>query len=366
MDIRNDSMDTRSVTQFFKGIAIFLVLLSHTHQTFDLPYSLNEIFYFFQIGVQLFMLLSAMGLCFSYSKSPLSWLNYMKKRLAKIAILYWFAILLAALYRVVKALVMRESILEHLNPLGILINALLLHGFSPDSSINNEIVRGGWFIGAIVILYAIFPLIYRIYFIESKLWKKTRLWLFPLSVFVASSIIVFVFKHFNIPYTFSNLFLQLTPFCLGFPLFELQKDNTINKVKIPLGKATLFFAISLALYFVESRIQHFYISIITVAFFYIIVFVIKSKTVFSAISGNSFFCRFFNAMGKYSFPIYLTHSYIAFDFCYIATLILSYVFVNDLLWFILLQPFAIAFIYFLGKIFDISIQFILSKLRKSI
>ena len=65
-------MNTIEITRFCKGIAILFVVLCHSHQTFTLPTPLNSVFSFFQIGVQLFMLLSAMGLCFSYSKSPVN------------------------------------------------------------------------------------------------------------------------------------------------------------------------------------------------------------------------------------------------------------------------------------------------------
>ena len=355
-------MDTRNITRFFKGFAILLVFLCHSHQTFNLPGSLNEIFSFLQVGVQLFLLLSAMGLCFSYSKAPITWLSFMKKRISKIALSYWFAILLASIYRVAKAFVMHDDILEQLNPLGIFVNALLLHGLSPDKTINNQIVRGGWFIGAIIILYAIFPLIYKIYFSENKIWKKSRVWLFPLSVFVISSIVVFVLKYFNISSVFSNLFLQLTPFCLGFPLFELQKQNIINELKFPLCKALLFFVASLIFYFIESPIQHFYVLSISITFFYIIAFAIKRST--PVFNGKSLVCKSLNALGEYSFSIYLTHSYIAFDFCYVATVILSRIYVNDLLWFVLLQPFVIVLTYFVGKIFNNLIDFVMSKFKK--
>ena len=62
-------MISRDTTDKLKGFAILGVVLCHSHQMFTLPGSLNNLFSFLQIGVQLFMLLSAMGLCLSYDSS---------------------------------------------------------------------------------------------------------------------------------------------------------------------------------------------------------------------------------------------------------------------------------------------------------
>lgn len=357
-------MNTKNITRFFKGLAIFMVILCHSHQTFDLPYSLNKVFSFFQIGVQAFMLLSAMGLCFSYNKKPLGWFAFMKKRLSKIVILFWFAIALAAVYRVAYAFVMNKNILLELNPLGIFVNSLLLHGFSPDNTINNAIVRGGWFIGSIVILYALFPLLYRLYFSENTVWKKSRMYLFPLGALILSSTVI-LFKIPDILHTHTKTLLQLVPFSLGFPLFELQKNDTLSRIKIPFVKGVLFTAIAVVLYFTETTVMNFYIFSIALAFFYFIIFVLRNGKIVSAIGGKSPICRFFNVLGEYSFPIYLTHSYIAFDFCAVATAVLSRIYPSELLWFILLQPFVFALSFYFSKIFDIVVNFIVSKLKKA-
>ena len=349
-------MDTRHVSQFFKGIAIVLVFLCHSHQTFTLPEFLTSVLSFLQSGVQLFILLSAFGLCYSYSKTPVKWFSFMKTRLSKIVILYWFAIALAAIYRVAYACVMHKDILQEVNPLGIFINALLLHGFSPDRTINNYIVRGGWFIGAIVVIYAVFPLMYRLYFSNNKVWRRTRIYLFPLAVFIVTSILVGFLNAYPSAHSLTKLILQLAPFALGFPLFELQQNHSIYEIKYPCCKGIVFVIVAFGLFLLKTEAQRAYMFTVGIAFFYFMIYVLKKQKGFDRICSRLPVCRFFSAMGEYSFPIYLTHSYIAFDLCFVLTAVLSHICQNDLLWFVLLQPFAIGLSYYVGKYFDIVVN----------
>ena len=355
-------MDTRRVTQFFKGIAILFVVLCHSHQTFTLPGKLNDSLYFLQTGVQLFIILSSFGLCFSYRKEPVSWFDFMKRRFSKIAIFYWFAIVLAAIYRLAYAVVMHNNILREINPVGILMNALFLHGFSPDDVINNHIVRGGWYIGTIVILYALFPFMYRLYFRKGKIWAASRMYAFPLLVFAVTSILhLFLQSHEAL----DKLLLQLGPFSLGFPLFELQTANSLSKFNFPLRKGIVFAILACALFFSNSVISWAYVFCIAIAFFCFIVSVLKKDTLRTAIHDNSNpVVRFFSAMGNYSYPIYLIQSYIAFDFCYVFTAVMSKFYSNDLLWFIVLQPIVVALCFYVGKCFHIVVSQIM-RLHKS-
>jgi len=303
------------------------------------------------------MLLSSFGLCFSYRKASVKWLGFMKQRFSKIAIFYWFAIALAAIYRAARAIVTHHNLLQEINPFGILVNALFLHGFSPDNIINNQIVRGGWYIGTIIMLYALFPAMYRIYFKKGKLWEASRMYAFPLIVFALVTILRFLLPTHKYVYPFEKLLLQMTPFALGFPLFELQTTGAINKVKLPFCKGLLFAVLACILFFSKSEIQYVYIFSIGIAFFYFIVSVLKTHTLLTAInSSKPRVVRLFNAMGKYSYSIYLTHSYIAFDFCFVCTAVLSRIYSNDLLWFIALQPIAVVLSFYVGKCFHVVVS----------
>lgn len=358
-------MDTRKVTQLFKGIAIFMVILCHSHQTFTLPGEMNNILSFLQTGVQLFLILSSFGLCFSYQKESVSWLGFMKQRFSKIAVLYWFAIGLAAIYRCAYAFFMHNSILDAINPIGIVTNVLFLHGFSPDNVINNQIVRGGWYMGTIAILYAVFPLMFRLYFRKGKTWKTTRMYAFPIIVFAATTALHLILKKYIFLHSIDKTVIQLAPFSLGFVLFELQKTSALDKVKFPAIKGIFFVVLACLLYFLESVISFTYVFSIGIAFFYLLVSVLKNNKLLAAIDSKKIHAiRFFDAFGKYSYPIYLTHSYIAFDFCYVFTAIMSHIYINNLLWFIVLQPVVIALSYYVGKCFHVVVSKI-TRLNKS-
>lgn len=355
-------MDTQKVTQLFKGIAIFIIILCHSHQTFTLPGEINDILSLLQTGVQLFLILSSFGLCFSYQKKPVNWLKFMKQRFSKIAVLYWFAIGLATIYRCVYAFSMHNSILKAINPIGIITNVLFLHGFSPDNVINNQIVRGGWYMGTIAILYSVFPLLFRLYFKKGENWKTTRMYAFPIIVFAVTTVLHLILKRYIFFNSINKTVIQLAPFSLGFTLFELQKTNTLNKVKFPVFKGIFFAVLACLLYFSESVISFAYIFNIGIAFFYLLVSFLKNDILITAINSDKTpAIRFFNAFGKYSYAIYLTHSYIAFDFCYVFTTIMSRIYINDLLWFIVLQPIVFALSYCVGKCFYV----VVSKISRS-
>ena len=122
--------------------------------------------------------------------------------------------------------------------------------------------------------------------------------------------------------------------------------------------AILIFAVfACLLYFFKSVISFAYIFSIGIAFFYLLVSFLKNNKLLAAIdSKKTQPIRFFDALGKYSYPIYLTHSYIVFDFCYVFTAMMSRIYINDLLWFIVLQPIVIALSYFVGKCFHIVVS----------
>lgn len=345
-------MDTRGVTQFFKGIAILLVVFCHSHQMFALPGAMNDILSFLQVGVQLFIILSAFGLCFSYSKKAVSWFGFMKQRVSKLAVFYWLAIVLAAVYRAVFAVVAHNELLKEINPIGMALNALFLHGFVPDAVINNQIVRGGWYVGTIVLLYALFPAMFRIYFKNGKTWEATRKYAFPLIVFAATMAVQLALQKVAVLQPVVQLAAQLAPFALGFPLYELQTTGALSRVRFPLCKGIAFAALACVFYFLETALSCAYVFCAGVAFFYLIASVLNNRTVCAAINqGKNRVLGFFSTMGKYSYAVYLTHSYIAFDFCRVCRAVFSRIYSNDLLWFLLLQPVVVVLAFYAGKVF---------------
>ena len=141
-----------------KGFAIFIIIICHFMQRFehDVSYNFYNITQFFQTGCQLFFLLSCFTLCLSYDKNKPTYWGFIKKRISKLIIPYWLAIILLFCVNLIinkNGIVIPYTIDSRYTSL--LYNFLFIHGFK-YSIINNNVVLGGWFVGAIVILYFLF------------------------------------------------------------------------------------------------------------------------------------------------------------------------------------------------------------------
>ncbi len=147
MKERNSSID------FLKGLAILAVLLVHTAQKYHLPSSVKYVCSFGQYGCQMFFVIS--GYLAYKSLKDSSWAFY-KRRLLSIVPGYWLTI---ALFLVITfawaSLGLSPQYAQCRSFSGITANALLWHGFLPFCI--NKVVPGGWYIGTLVVLYALTP-----------------------------------------------------------------------------------------------------------------------------------------------------------------------------------------------------------------
>lgn len=356
--------DTKRSTVFFKGVAILLVILVHAHQRFDLSNAQNAIQRFGQMGCQIFFVLSSFGLCHSFAKETPGWFSFMKKRVSKLAIGYWCAIGLFAIYRVIMALIAHDDVLDALNIPGIIINMLFLNGFVPVGGINNSIVRGGWYVGTTVILYGLFPLLYKLYFADKKQWVKNRLLLFPTTVFIASAAAVVAagFVHpglacTNNSFVYFSFVNQLTPFCLGIVLYDLVCHR--NQAKLAPYGALVLFVISVILFYGEYKYSFVFCPTFVAASFMLLYWhLINSEKFNSVVHGSNKIVKTICSFGKLSFSIYLTHSFIAYDLSANCLKILSGIYKNDLLWHLILLPIVFGLTYLVGYAFHKCIAYI--------
>lgn len=352
--------NSRALTDFFKGIAIILVILVHSHQKFDLDPMFNAVQRFGQMGCQIFFVLSSFGLCFSYSKEQLPFVPFMKKRVSKLLVGYYGAIILHAVYRVLLAIMQEGDIISSLNIPGIIINMLFLNGFVPVNGINNTIVRGGWYVGTTVILYALFPLLYKIYFTEKNaFWKKYRAIIFPLAIFCIAfpAIIVAGFIHpalmcSNNSFVYFSFVNQLTPFTLGLVLFDIK-----NRLRIT--KKTLFFSLlaliaSIILFFGEFQYSFVFCpSFVAISFLLLYMWVSANQNIYNTINkGSNCIIRTILKFGANSFPIYLTHLFIVYDFSMVCLKFLHMVSPNDLVWYIVLLPIEFCLAFIVGYVYN--------------
>lgn len=353
-----DNQKSHLMTDFFKGIAIFMVLLTHSHQMFEIPSLLFDVFNFLQLGCQIFFVLSAFGLCFLYEKKKVSWFSFMRDRISRFAIGYWMMILFFIIYQTVSAIVSGTDILTNINFPGVIINLLFLNGLAPIDYINNHIVSGGWFMGTLVILYALFPLLYRLYGLRYEKWRKVRIVAFPVVMFVLSVTIINLAGMINPAFGIQNpiiyrLFInQLPCFVMGFSLYDLYKNKKIVNVKFPLLFSLLFLFSSIVLFYLEFIwVVFLYHVLFSGAFVFLYIFVCQRNSVFCfCTSETNGIVNFIRKNGRISFFIYMVQSIVMF---YMTKPFLAFIrnyCANELVVYLLILPVMIILCLISGKV----------------
>lgn len=256
-------LDLRFTTSV-KGFAIIMIILTHAHQPFtELNPIIKNPLSFCQMGTQIFLILSCFGLCISYTKNKPRYFPFLKHRVLKIGVAYWIAILLYLILALISNLYYSENIIgTSTNPIAIICNVFLSHGIIPVMEVCNNVVRGGWFIGTIVLFYVIFPFLYKIYFLQkSKVWQKYRIIIFPVITQIISFVIIYglgilyskgIIREnlicYNNSVVYFNIINQLPCLCLGFSLYDICV-NFNKRIRFTLLYSLLFFGISIFLFF---------------------------------------------------------------------------------------------------------------------
>jgi peptidoglycan/LPS O-acetylase OafA/YrhL len=150
-----------------RAIAILLIIISHYNVHLIRIVSDNYVFFNPQIasgiGVSLFIILSGSSLIIS-TENNFSILNFYKKRffaifpLFYITYLFWFVALL---------LIFKEYRFADRNPFAFLFTILGLDGFFLYN-IKTYYLVGEWFLGLILILYLLFPVV-RYFYYKNKI-----------------------------------------------------------------------------------------------------------------------------------------------------------------------------------------------------
>lgn len=293
----------------FKGIAIFMIVLTHSAHPFSLPIWATWLPRFGQMGCQIFLVLSAFTLCLSYERKRPRYLSFVKTRFLRLALEYWCVLLLNTLIAGISILATGENALgTDLNPKHILINALLLHGLVPAA--NNSVIRGGWFVGTIFLFYLLFPLLFRLY--RSRLFGNHRHITFPLAFFVlGAGVMLFVGLVYpkqtiaNNSFFYYSIVNQMPPLALGFSLFTLYRSE--KTVKFPLWKGLVALTVSVALFFGGIPYAFAFVPFaFALGFFYFFLLSLRS-------SCQGKLARAVGRCGIISFEIYLLHMYIVYD-----------------------------------------------------
>jgi peptidoglycan/LPS O-acetylase OafA/YrhL len=162
-----------------RGIAILMVICFHVALIYNRSTWVIPIARFGFLGVQLFFLVSAVSMCYMWEQrrnESSRQLKFYIRRTARIAPLFWFAIIF---YTLLYGTAPRADALNGVGPFELILTAFFLHPFSPSAI--NAVVPGGWSIGIEMCFYLIFPLL-------AALQPK-RLLIFAFAAFVLLGIL---------------------------------------------------------------------------------------------------------------------------------------------------------------------------------
>lgn len=340
---------------FYKGIAIIMVIFVHYAQMFDVNFFLNQFARFFQMGCQIFLTLSCFSLTLSSKTKIRSYKAFIQRRIKKIIVGYYLMILVYLCIRILQFKIYGtyDSFVEAVNPIGLILNFTFLHGVYPNAIMNNKIVYGGWFVGTIIILYMIYPLLLKIN--DKFNGKLKNTW--PLFIQVFSFVVIIVanlinerFECINNNFIYFSFINQLPSFCVGLIMYNIFSES--KKVQYPLIKGVVLLLVSILLFYYNFKFSFIILPFVfSLSFMYIYFYtncLINKK--------NTIILDLIKKYGTYSWEIYLIHSVYVYFILSIFIKFMSKINIsNDSVCFVLL-PVSYFVIYKMGKLLNIVIM----------
>jgi peptidoglycan/LPS O-acetylase OafA/YrhL len=203
---------------FIRSISILLIIFYHynvwTEKTILADYTLVKEFVFAgSIGVSLFFIISGASLMLS-TRDKYEVINFYKKRFISIFPLFYFIYIFFVL---TYAIIFRMSPFQGRNPLTFPLTIIGMDGFLVYE-IQNYYLIGEWFLGCLIIIYSLYPLIRHI-FIANKhlcLLASFILWIFIYNVY-----------NFNMGIDRFPLF-RIFEFVFGMYFGSIYKTNSLN------------------------------------------------------------------------------------------------------------------------------------------
>lgn len=335
---------------FLKGIAIIMVVLVHSAQPFKV-HGLE----FMQMGCQIFFVLSGFTLALSYDKNYTGYKSFLQHRYIKLLPGYSMTICLGLILSGISILLFKKNITGiDTNPADIIINLIMIHGLFPTIA-NNHVVRGGWFVGTIVLLYITFPLLIKLFknkFKDNKLTYFNVVFLFIFINCVIAIILKITFDYTieNNSFEYFSVVNQLPCFILGIVLYNLRDRINYNKEKLLLMVLFLL-SISIVIFYTEYTFSFVLLPGIF-SIFTIYLFVLLRK--FTDKISKNIIVKSISQIGDISFPIYLIHSFIVYDAIYFVKK--AYHYINKggdtLILYLILLPFIFISVVFAGNMYN--------------
>ncbi len=260
---------------YYHYIDTRIVFYNHYYQNGDFG---NVIVYIF------FMISGAM---LYYNNGEIKSIKlYYYKRFKSIFPMFYFVFITLYIYTVIRT----GNFLYGGNPLKILLTVFGLDGFFHYLSLNYYLI-GEWFLGAIIILYAIYPLL-------LKLFKK--------SLFLTTTVCILLYSLVFIPNLFivdieNNILSCLLSFEIGMLIMKYNNVWKENKLIFVIS-----FVLSLIIIFIKIDFIHTSIfnHILAITLFFVLHFIGKY------IMKIKILRCFFSQASRISFAIYLLHHFI--------------------------------------------------------
>lgn len=230
------------------------------------------------LGVSLFFIISGASLMYTYSEE-FDIKTYFLKRFKGIYPMFWLAYAGAFLYYFWKC----KRIIFNAEKWTFLLTILGFDGYF-NYKVRTYYLLGEWFLGCIILMYILFPVI-------RKFYKKNAY------LFLGIYLIIYVLVVWYYPFEMSisrNFFTRLLDFCFGMFVIDKMKKMKFYYV-IPAGIVFLFFL----LYKLPDKGMY-AITLMGISAFIIVVAIsekIKKESVIKL-------CQ---TVGKYSYGIFLVH-----------------------------------------------------------
>lgn len=176
-----------------KGIAILMIVIAHSSQKIaGMDGAVYRVTSWGETGCQLFFVLSGYLLTCSKEKKKTSLKEFYLKRWTSIVPTFYIAIVFWSIVGYLQYWIGYTNGFGYIGSFKVIgINILLLNGLFSEA--NNSAVPGGWYIGALVILYVLFPLIHKV---TALLYRKSKCLLmgFVLLLYGFSKLFLFIDK----------------------------------------------------------------------------------------------------------------------------------------------------------------------------
>lgn len=281
-------------------------------------------------------------------------MEYYKKRLKRIAPGYWLTIILGIVVSLLIAQMTGGNIAKiSTRPVDVAVNFLLMNGLVPTSA-NNGVVRGGWFIGTLVILYLLTP------FFTSFFYKIQSKKSFPFKVFAICALVL-IFAGLvderlacrNNSFFYFSFVNQAACFILGFLLKDMYLRDELKLIKHPVLKGKVFFVVTFFLFTIGYWRFNYIIYPIVPFCMATAVFYLSCHFLSKNIRSDTKLKKILVKYGELDYAIMLIHPFIVFD---LGRLILNCdINIPHVVLFLVLIPIWLIVIYWISKIYSLLI-----------